>query len=194
MPITNTTLSVLSWKQHDVLRQTLGSFVEQDVLDLFPNRRIFFNEIDAADEILAGEFGFEVIGSETNLGIFGGAKGLAEACRTEFMLFAENDCPSIIGATEFADSMTRVIADMRVHDVPVFSLRSRRRPGEKFDRRERYERFFRIEQPLAPSEPSELAPRSASGAFRRLVENWRRPSLVGCALYAEEQPHLRHPT
>ena len=193
MPITDATLSVLSWKQHDVLRQTLGAFVEHGVIDLFPSRRIFFNEFDAADAALAGEFGFAAIGSETNTGIFGGARALAEACRTEFMLFVENDCPSIVGAEEFADCMTRVIADMRAHDVPVFCLRSRRQPGEKFDRRERYERFFRIEQRLTPHPPAAPPSRSPSSPLRRLIENWRRPSLVGCALYAEEQPHLRHP-
>ena len=193
MAIVDTSLSVLSWKQHDVLTHTLGSFVDNGVLDLFPNRRIFFNEIDAADEALAAEFGFEAIGSRTNVGIFGGAKGLAEACRTEFMLFLENDCPAIVGAEEFADCMNRVTSDMRTHDVPVFSLRSRRWPGEKFERRVRYENFFRLERPLAVQPPNQTKPRVATGALRRAYENLRRPSLRGCALYAEEQPHLRHP-
>ena len=131
MKIIDTTLSILSWKQHDVLRNTLQSFVRNGVSDLFPARRIFFNEIDQADRDVAAEFGFEAIGSEANVGIFGGATGLAAACTTEFMLFVENDCPAIVSADAFFDGMTRATADMRTHNVPVFSMRSRRRPGEK---------------------------------------------------------------
>ena len=194
MKITDTTLSVLSWQQHDVLRNTLGSFVNQGVLDLFAERRIFFNEISQADRNIAAEFGFEAIGSESNVGIFGGAKGLADACATEFMLFVENDCPAIVRADVFADGMARATADMREHRVPVFSMRSRRQPGEKFNRRERYEKYYRLERPLSESASGNPEERAPTNSLQRLAEDLRRPSLRGSAMFAEEEPHLRHPS
>lgn len=193
MQISDTTLSVLSWKQHDVLRRTLQSFVDRGVCDLFAHRRIFFNEIDDADRAIAEKFGFEAIGATANVGIYGGAKGLADACTTEFMLFVENDCPAIVDADVFYDVMSRATADMRAHDAPVFSMRSRRQPGEKFDRRARYEKYYRLEQSLNASRDDQPPVRQPTNALQRIYENLRRPSLRGTALFAEEQPHLRHP-
>ncbi len=194
MTISDITLSILSWKQHDVLRNTLQSFDRNGVLDVFPARRIFFNEIDQADREIAAEFGFEATGNETNVGIFGGAKGLTNACTTAFMLFVENDCPAIVSAEEFRDGMVRAIADMRAYDVPVFSMRSRRRPGEKFNRRERYEKYYRLERPLSAEEGGNPASRKPTHPMWRKVEDLRRPSLRGSAMFAEEDPHLRHPS
>ena len=193
MQIRDATLSVLSWKQHAVLRRTLRTFADNGIAALFHHRRIFFNEIDDADRAIAAEFGFEAIGEAENVGIYGGAKGLAEACVTEFMLFVENDCPAIVAADAFHDAVTRSIADMRTHQSPVFSLRSRRQPGEKFDRHVRYQKYYRLEQPLRASETEPLAPRDPTGILQRSYEDLRRPSLRGTALFAEEQPHLRHP-
>ncbi len=193
MEIVDTTLSILSWKQHDVLRRTLRVFADRGVLDLFANRRIFFNEFDQADRDIAAEFGFEAIGSTTNVGIFGGAKGLAEACTTELMLFVENDCPPIVAADAFLDGMARATADMRDHNVPVFSMRSRRQPGEKFNRRERYEKYYRLEHPLSEIDEAGTGQRLPTNMLQRFAEDMRRPSLRGSALFAEQAPHLRHP-
>lgn len=186
-------MSVLSWKQHDVLRRTLRSFADNGVAGLFAERRIFFNEIDDGDRAIASEFGFEAVGCTSNVGIYGGAKGLAEACQCTFMLFVENDCPAIVAADVFYDAVARATADMRAHDTPVFSLRSRRRPGEKFDRRQRYQKYYRLEQALGDCDSEPLPERRPTGLLRRTYENLRRPSLRGAALFAEEQPHLRHP-
>lgn len=192
--ITDTTLSVLSWRHHDVLRRTLRSFRAKKVLELFPHRRIYFNELGAIDRTIAQDYGFEAIGSEANVGIFGGARALAAACATEFMLFVENDCPAIVGGDIFYDCLQRATADMRAHDIPVFSLRSRRRPGDKFDRRQRYEKYYQLEQPLTADDSAAHPPRRPTNPLQRVFEDLRRPSLRGCALFAEEQPHLRHPS
>ncbi|MEM9359583.1 MAG: hypothetical protein AAGB04_25640, partial [Pseudomonadota bacterium] len=102
--------------------------------------------------------------------------------------------PPIVEADAFFDAMTRATSDMRNHNVPVFSMRSRRRPGEKFNRRERYEKYYRLEQPLCEISNSPIAKRSPTNVLQRVAENLRRPSLRGSALFAEEAPHLRHPS
>ncbi len=193
MEFLDITLSVLSWQQRDVLERTLASFRSRGIDDLFPNRRIFFNTITGEDRNLAQAYRFEAIGDAANIGIFGGFKGLVDACTTEFLLFVENDCPAIVAQNDFRDVTTRAIADMREHNCPVFSMRSRRQPGEAFDRRLRYEKYFRIEQPLATTPDETSSKRQPTATHMRIYENLRRPSLRGCALFAEEHPDLRHP-
>ncbi|MEO0809440.1 MAG: hypothetical protein AAFW82_02140 [Pseudomonadota bacterium] len=193
MTIDDVTLSILCWRQRDVLCRTLAEFHKRGILDCFTKKRAFLNELTDADREIAENFGLEAIGYATNTGIFGGVKGLAEACTSEFMLLVENDCPPIVDAETFVSVVNRSVDDMRANDCPVFSLRSRRLPGEKFDRRERYMRNFQLEQPLA-ERPELASARSQSSWLRRLVEDWRKSKLIGCALYSEEQPCLRHPS
>lgn len=193
--ISDTTLSILSWRQHEVLERTLSTFEKRGVLGEFSHRRIFFNELSPGDLDIARTYGLEAIFSKANLGIFGGARALAQACTTEFMLFVENDCWPIVDKTAFVDGLARAIADMTEYDCPVFSLRSRRQPGEKFDRRERYSRYFRIEQPLdLPAQNPANTSRKPTNSPLRVFEDLRKPKLRGCALYAEERPDLRHPS
>ena len=67
-------------------------------------------------------------------------------------------------------------------------MRSRREPGEPFWRRSRYESRFRVIEPLGGGERNPMPP-----LWRRLYEDFRRPALRGCAIYAEETPSDRHP-
>jgi len=184
------TLGMMSWKAHETLQRTLTSYQQAGILDLFGAKIIHFNEISEADRRVAARYGFEVSGSAENTGIFGGMDALARATRTPFLLSLENDCPVIVGRDECAGMLASALADMRDGSVPVFQMRSRREPGEKFSRRLRYESKFRVVWPLG-SAPEQR--RSMTNPVQRAYENVRRSGLRGCALYAEENPSLRHP-
>lgn len=181
-------LCVLSWQQRRTLICTLQSLRHEDVLGLFAERILFFNEIEEEDQEVAVKFGFTAIGSDKNIGIFGGMRGLAEKARSTYVLFLENDCPLIASRAELVAMIDGALADMKEHQAPVFSMRSRRYPGEKCDRRARYEKRFQVVQPLGTSTP----PRRPS-FWRRKYEDLRKPHLIGCAIFAEERPDLRHP-
>jgi hypothetical protein len=73
-------------------------------------------------------------------------------------------------------------------DIPVFLMRSRREPGEPFWRRERYERRFRLIEPLGSGRRFPAPP-----LWRRLYEDLRKPTMRGGSIYAEEIPSERHP-
>ena len=184
------TLGMISWKAPKTVAHTLASYERAGVLDVFGAKRIHFNEIGDADRAIALRHGFAATGSATNVGIFGGVDALAAATTTPYFLLVENDCPVLTNRAGFIAMVSSALADMRALGVPVFQMRSRRQPGDPFWRRERYEARFRVVWPLG-SEPSER--RAMTNPLLRLWEDRRRSALRGSAIYAEEDPTLRHP-
>ena len=184
----NVAFCLLSWKAHATLRHTLTSFAKAGILDLFAERFIFFNELDETDRALAKEFGFVALGSPVNVGIFGGVNRLADEAQARHILLVENDCPLATSRGGFIAMTRSALADMDELGVPVFLMRSRREPGEPFGRRSRYESRFRVIEPLGGRTRNKMPT-----ILRRIYEDWRRPTVRGCAIYAEENPAERHP-
>ncbi len=181
-------LCLLSWKAHATLRHTLDSFAEAGILDLFGERLIYFNEIDGNDRELAKAYGFRALGSPVNVGIFGAIDRLAAEVQSPHILSVENDCPIATSRGGFIAMMRSALADMDERDIPVFLMRSRREPGEPFWRRSRYERRFRVIEPLGSGRRNPMPP-----LWRRLYEDLRKPTMRGGSIYAEETPSDRHP-
>jgi hypothetical protein len=184
------TLTMISWKAHATVRHTLDSYERAGILDLFARRLIHFNEISSADIEIAQRYGFDHTGSPDNIGIFGAVDTLAAEVRTPFTLLLENDCPLLTSRDGLIAMMTGVLADMRDRDVPVFMMRSRRQPGDPFWRRSRYEQRFNVVWPLGTDAGKR---RPMPNPLVRAYEDFRRSSLRGSAIYAEEDPTLRHP-
>ncbi len=189
-PFPGVTLGMISWRAPETVRHTLESYAQAGILDLFAARRIHFNEISAADQAIAQAHGFEVTGSNDNLGIFGAVDRLAREVTTPYLLSLENDCPLVATRDELGAMLNSALADMAALDIPVFILRSRREPGEAFARRERYERRFRPVWPIGQPQPDPLV---RPHLLVRAYEDRRKSALRGCAIYAEEDPALRHP-
>lgn len=184
------TLGMISWKAPRTVAHTFASYERAGILDVFGARVIHFNEISDADRAVADRHGFAVSGSTHNVGIFGGVDALVATATTPYFLLVENDCPVLCDRAGLVAAITGVLDDMSRHDVPVFLMRSRRQPGEPFWRRSRYENRFRIVWPLGSS----AAERGAMAhPLIRAYEDRRRSALRGSAIYAEEDPTLRHP-
>ena len=190
LPFPDVTIGLISWRAPETIAHTLKSYAEAGILELFAARRIHFNEISAADRAIAAAHGFAVSGSADNLGIYGAVNAVAGAVETPYLLSLENDCPLVTDRAGLSGMLASALADMQALDVPVFILRSRREPGEAFTRRARSEARFR---PVWPIGTDPLARRALPPALVRAYEDLRRPALRGCALYAEEDPTLRHP-
>lgn len=184
------TLAMISWKAHATVQHTLASYEAAGILNLFSDRLVHFNEISAADREIADRFGFVASGTADNVGIFGAVDALARQARTPYILSLENDCPLVTDRSGFIDMMGRALTDMRTRDVPTFLMRSRREPGEPFWRRSRYESKFHVVWPLG-SDPAQRRPMPHT--LVRAYEDIRRAALRGSAIYAEEDPTLRHP-
>lgn len=182
-------LCTLSWRAPVTLRHTLDSYRSAGIDTLFAQRWCYFNEITDDDRAVARDAGYEVLGTTDNVGIFGGMAALAAAAGCRFLLLTENDCPSVVGPDELSRMLAGVLADMADHDCPVFSLRSRYDPGDKFDRRTRYEAKFVVDWPLGAPAPT----RRPAPALWRRWEDRRRAKTRGSAIFALERPDLRHP-
>ncbi len=184
------TLTMISWKAQATIRKTLESYEAAGILDLFAAKRIHFNEISPADISIAERFGFEHSGTPSNTGIFGAVDAVSAKVRTPFILSLENDNTLATGRAGLIAMLTSALADMNARDVPVFMMRSRRQPGDPFWRRQRYEQRFNVVWPLG-TDPSQR--RAMTNPLVRAYEDIRRSSLRGSAIYAEEDPTLRHP-
>lgn len=184
------TLTMISWKAHATVQKTLESYEAAGILDLFAAKRIHFNEISPADIAIAERFGFERSGSAANTGIFGAVDAVSAQVRTPYILSLENDNPLVTDRAGLITMLTCALNDMAERDVPAILMRSRRDPGEQFGRRSRYEQRFNVVWPLGADAGKR---RPMPNPLVRAYEDLRRSSLRGSAIYAEEDPTLRHP-
>ena len=170
-------LGVLAWRRLDRLAANLEGYREAEMLDLFGERTIFFQEVSPEGRSLAQRFGFETAGSEANLGILGGFKGLAGAMASDVLLLLEDDLPLVEGPDEVRrqlDEATRLLLDGRVQAV---RLRSRRAPGEKFDLPGKHLRYH------GPG---------AVPALRRALRPGKARRLAGGSVYVREKADRAH--
>jgi hypothetical protein len=184
------TLTMISWKAQATLQKTLESYEAANILDLFAAKRIHFNEISPADIAIAQRFGFEHSGSASNTGIYGAVDAVSAQVRTPYILSLENDNALATDRAGLIAMMTSALADMNERNVPAFIMRSRREPGEPFGRRRRYEQRFKVVWPLG-TDGSHRGP--MPHPLVCAYEDLRRSALRGAAIYAEEDPALRHP-
>ncbi len=185
------TLGLTSWQAPGTLAHTLSSYAQAGILEMFGAAHIHFNAISACDRELAARYGLSATGTPDNIGIFGAVDGNARQTRTRYLLSVENDCPLVTDGTGFATMLSSALTDMVEFDCPVFQMRSRRQPGDAFNRRARYEARFRV---TCPIDAQPTACKTPIHPLVRLYEDCRKPSLRACALYSEEDPAARHPT
>ena len=89
----NITIGYLSWKRHDIFKQTLSSHKNNGLFDIIPpkNRLIFFQEMNQSDIEIAKHFECNYIGNNENIGILNAFIELINNCYTEYFIFCEND-------------------------------------------------------------------------------------------------------
>ena len=69
--MSNFTIGYLSWKQHNILKQTLDSHKKNGLFDIIPkeNRLIFFQELTNTEINIASSYDCNYIGDKNNIGI-----------------------------------------------------------------------------------------------------------------------------
>lgn len=125
------TIGYLSWKRHDIFKQTLNSHKDNGLFELIPptNRLIFYQEISQEDINIANEFECNYIGNNKNIGILNAFIELVQNCKTEYFIFCENDW-YLIENKKF----TEIILNDCIHMLnnnysDVIRLRHRQNPG-----------------------------------------------------------------
>lgn len=126
------TIGYLSWKRHDVLKQTLHSHKTNGLYDLIKpcNRIIFFQEITKKDMDIAHEFQCNYIGNKNNIGILNAFIELVETCKTKYFIFCENDW----FLCENKDTTSKMLDDcihmLNYNVCDILKLRHRKFPGK----------------------------------------------------------------
>ncbi|MEO1309933.1 MAG: hypothetical protein AAFV51_03055 [Pseudomonadota bacterium] len=183
--MTSLGLGVLSWKGHDSLEAALATYAEAGLFELFDERLLFLPEIDDRGRAIAARFDIPFAGSDKNLGILGGFKALASAMTADIVLLLENDCPLI----EPRDVAEARIAEARraleAGEVDVFRMRSRKRPGQRFQTLGKHLALF-------PPEDAPALSRAVAAAHRAVRPD-KALRLAGGAVYAYDDPERRHP-
>lgn len=175
---------VLSWRDRETLRHTLESYRRENFAALFDRALIYFQEIEPEDRALAAEFGFEAVGDETNRGILGGFKAMAEALDTDYVLLVENDALLVEGAESAVRQIRSALSNMRVGSAQVYRMRHRQYPGQQFAIYKR--------KRLWPAEGASAGEHVMAG-LRRLVRPAAARRAAGWTVYYRKDADARFP-
>lgn len=183
-------LGILSWNDTLSLRGALTSYRDAGLFELFGEVLICFQEVSAEDKALAEEFGVPFLGSETNEGIYGGFKKLAEAMTSEHILLVENDCPLIEPIDEAKRQITAALADLQAGRADQYRFRHRWKPGQRFQLASKFRRFYRPQDDATtPSSTRPIVSPGLASLFRPL----KKRRLRGGAVYVERHPDRLFP-
>lgn len=120
------TLAILSWGAHRTLINSLESYkrFELDLLD--DERIIFFQEMSQLDINIARAYGYQYIGSDTNIGIGPAYAELVRKATGDLFLFLENDWELIEPPRKQIESAKYLL---RSEIIDVARFRHRLHPG-----------------------------------------------------------------
>ena len=147
---------------------------------------VYFNSMTDGDQEVAREFGVPFCGQATNSGIYGGFRAIVEHAKHPLVLILENDCVCVSNPHQARECLEACAADMETHSVPVFSLTSRRQPGEGNVGLAKYVRAFGVVDPLT----STLQARQAKLADKlyMLIKHGDLNRFRGHAVMVEKEP------
>ena len=84
-------LGILSWHGYASLQNTLQSYADASLFDLFDRTLVFLPEATDEGIGIARRFGIEFVTHDRNVGILEGLKTLAERLPTDLLVLCEND-------------------------------------------------------------------------------------------------------
>lgn len=175
---------VLSWRDRETLRHSLESYARENFVSLFDRALIYFQEIEEEDRAIAAEFGFEAAGDETNRGILGGFKAMAEALDTDYVLLVENDALLVENTRHAARQIKSALSNLRVGAAQVYRMRCRAYPGQQFAIAKR-KRFW--------PEPGASRAANTMAMLRRLLRPGAARRAVGWTVYYRDDAAIRFP-
>lgn len=164
---------MLCYGRYETFRAALETYEKAGLFDLADEALIAFNGLDDDARALAEEFGLPYIGSETNSGILGGFKMLAQGLKSDVVLLLENDLPLIESASEAKRQIMNARNALTSGAVHVFRFRHRIHPGYRDQASWKFLRYYR------PSFPAQL---------RRLLRPGKADKMIGNSIYVYTEP------
>jgi hypothetical protein len=186
-------LSLLSWRSWNTLETTLKSHQEKGLFNHFDKIVIYFQDLCDQDIEIANRYGLDYTGGP-NSGIAGGMRNGVNYLGTDYVLFLENDCPTIASPREVKHELALAIDYLMSGKIDVMRLRSRLYPGEGFADISNYLRYYLPRDP----EPSVDITGFITPAWKRWLRWMFKPYNVhrmkGRSLYVEKHPELLFPS
>ncbi len=187
-------IGLLSWKARQTLRKTLDSYRRANLFACADEFKVFFNEISADDRALAAEYGLEAVGSERNLGIWGGMDACAKALSGDVILLLQNDCPAVATPEETAAYLAEGVALIRAGQADLIRLRHRFRQGDGISFR-KFHGYWpvhaldpRAAQAADFSLPADAMRDTFARRLHRLCRPWAARRRLIAAIHLEAHP------
>lgn len=188
-------MAILSWKSPKTVRASLQTYLDNNLLSLFDDVVLCFQEIDDEDRALAEESGIRCVGTEKNTGIQGGFRLAWESLNTDYIIVMENDCPLYVDHAEAAKQLRESLDLLTSGQIDAMRLRSRFRPGEQFRAASIYSRFWKVRDIDPRWNNTEKLDNSLSivKLFRRLFRPSKAVRMLGRSLFIERHPEKIFP-
>ena len=182
-----TGLNILSWRSWKTLDAALNTHQAAGLFDHFDKSLIFFQDLCDRDVEIADKYGLDYTGGP-NCGIGEGMRNAANYLGTDYVLFLENDCPTIATPQEVRRELSLAIEYLESGIIDIMRLRSRLYPGEGFSDPMKYLRYY----PPRDPEPSVDIQAFITPAWKRWLRWIFKPYNIhlmkGRSLYVEKYP------
>lgn len=186
-------IAMLGWKAQATTRHTLETYRDGGLFDAGDEFFIYFNQFSAPDKALADEFKVRAIGTDENLGMWGGDEAIAENANGDYILFLQDDHPVLVSPEEVKHWIDGGLELLKSGKADIVYLRHRQKLGEGygFDKFFRYHYVRELETRLMHKE--ELLPKDYDrDTFCRKLHRLLRPFAAKkrsiSAMYLERHP------
>jgi hypothetical protein len=185
-------LSILSWKSWNTLDASLKSHREAGLLEHFDKSLILFQDLCDRDREIAEKYGLEFTGGP-NCGIGEGMRRAAGFLGTDYVLFLENDCPTIAPPQQVRRELALAVEYLEKGIVDIMRLRSRLYPGEGFCDPMKYLRYYPPRQPEEAVDVSSSITPAWKRGLRRIFKPYNIHLMKGRSIYLEKYPEKIFP-
>lgn len=195
--IDDLSISVLSWKAPETIRNTLASYRESGLFGLTDDFTVFFNERTSQDDRLAAEFGVSAAGSSENLGIWGGMLKMEALMRHDYLLLLQNDNPVCVSTEEAERWLKEGVSLLKDGKADLVRMRHRFLVGEGFSDVDKYLKLYPCHDADVRFCLRELTAEDRTDTvvrrYLRMVRPFKALRMIGRAPYVERRPETLFP-
>jgi hypothetical protein len=185
-------LSILSWRSWNTLEAALKTHRDAGLLEHFDRALIFFQDLCDRDIEIANRYHIDYTGGP-NCGIGEGMRRAAARLATDYVLFLENDCPTIAEPKAVERELSLAIDYLERGLIDIMRLRSRLHPGQGFSDPMKYLRYY----PACDPEPEVPIAGYTTPAWKRRLRWLFKPYNIhlmkGRSIYVEKFPEKLFP-
>lgn len=185
-------LSILSWRSWNTLDASLKSHRDAGLFEHFDKSLIFFQDLCDKDKRLADRYGLEFTGGP-NCGIGEGMRRAARLLGTDYVLFLENDCPTIATPKEVQRELALAADYLERGLIDIMRLRSRLFPGEGFCDPMKYLRYYPARQPEQAVDFKKYITPAWKRWLRWIFKPYNIHLMMGRSIYLEQYPERLFP-